>query len=114
MMPRKRYEPTEEQRALVKRLAGCRLGQEQICAMVGLRSPKTLRRHFQRELSSGMVEAMTRVKKTAFQMATSGQHPQMTVYWLQTRARWSKQMNKAEQVIETFVIEPYEPPNASD
>ena len=45
-MPRPSFKATAEQRKLVKSLAAVGLRQEQICAMVGLRSPKTLRKHF--------------------------------------------------------------------
>lgn len=80
---------------------------EEICTILNLRSPKTLRRHFPRELTSGKVEAITTVKKTAFRLATSGRDPKMTMYWLKTRAGWSRRMNEPEKVIEDFVIEDY-------
>jgi len=37
---------TEEQRRTVKALAGYGVRQEEICAIIGLRSPKTLRKRF--------------------------------------------------------------------
>src|SRR5918996_2526106 len=101
--------PTQEQRNQVKALSGFGLRQEDICAIVGLRSPKTLRRHFQRELEMGAVEATTKVRQTAFQLAMSGRDPRSTIFWLRTRARWSRQTDLEDRIIEEFVIEDYQP-----
>ena len=113
-MARRKYQPNEQQRTLVKKSAGCGLRHEDICAMVGLRSPKTLRRHFHRELAMGRVEATTKVKQTAFRLAISGRDPRMTIFWLKTRARWAPQRTESDPIIETFVIEDYEPPGVAD
>ena len=108
MQPKKR-QPTQEQRSQVKTLAGLGLSQQEICAIVGLRSPKTLRRHYQRELATGIAEATTKVKQTAFQLAMSGRDPRSTIFWLRTRMRWSGQMDPSERIVEEFVIEDYQP-----
>ena len=110
----KRNQPTPEQRSRVKALAGLGLRQEEICTLVGLRSPKTLRRHYQRELAAGVVEATTKVRQTAFQLAMSGRDPQSTIFWLRTRIRWSRQMDLEDRIVEEFVIEDYEPPHSID
>jgi len=39
---------------------------------------------------------MANVRKTLFQMATSGKHPAATMFWLKTRARWSEQGREPE------------------
>ena len=57
--------PTEEQRRKVKALAGFGVRQEEICAIIGLRSPKTLRKRFGRELILGVVEARAKVTQAA-------------------------------------------------
>lgn len=106
-MSGKRNQPTPEQRSRVKGLAGLGLRQEEICAVMGLRSPKTLRRHYQGELSMGVAEATTKVRQTAFQLAMSGRDPRSTMFWLKTRMRWSKQTQLRERVIEEFVIKDY-------
>ena len=114
MMATKGKEPTQQQRNQVKALAGFGLRQEDICAILGLRSPKTLRRHYQRELAAGVVEATTRVRQTAFQLAMSGQDPRSTIFWLKTRMRWSRQTDADDRIIEEFVIEDYEPSHPID
>src|SRR5438132_13604916 len=83
----------EELRKTVRTLAGFGVRQEQICAIVGIRSPKTLRKRFPRELSLGVVEARARVMQAAFKSATSGRNPGMTMFWLKTRARWKDTRN---------------------
>ena len=56
-MPRPRLHPTEAQRLTVKSLAACGIHQEEIAAKIGIRSPKTLRKYFLQELTSGVTEA---------------------------------------------------------
>jgi hypothetical protein len=94
---------------MVKTLAGCGVRHEDICHLIGLRSPNSLRRHFGRELSLGMVETSTKVRQTAFRLAISGRHPRMTIFWLKTRARWSHRPEQGPAVIEEYVIEDYQP-----
>ena len=57
------------------------LRHEQIAKTLGLRSPKTLRKHFRRELAAGFAEATLGVLHVAYDMATSGRYPQMTIFW---------------------------------
>jgi hypothetical protein len=45
----------------------------------------TLFRHYRDEIRAGAFEANLKVEKTGYQMATSGQHPIMTIFWLKTR-----------------------------
>jgi hypothetical protein len=71
----------EEDRKLVRSLAALGLRQEQIIETVGLRSPKTLRKHFRAELNAGVAEATLAVARVAYDMANSGRYPQMTIFW---------------------------------
>jgi hypothetical protein len=52
-MARPQFVSTEEQRKVVKAMSGYGIPQEEIAPMLGLRSPKTLRRHFHEELMPG-------------------------------------------------------------
>jgi hypothetical protein len=56
-MARPRFMPSVEQRRLVRSLAACGIRQEEIAHYLGLRSVKTLRRHFREELGRAAVEA---------------------------------------------------------
>ena len=85
-MPRPSFKPTPEQRKLVKSLAAIGLRQDQICELLHLRSPKTLRKHFPRELSNGLAEATATVARAAYEMAVSGRYPAMLLFWLKCQA----------------------------
>ena len=80
-MPRPSFQPTAEQRKLVRSLAALGVPQQRMCVLVGLRSPKTLRKHFRPELSNGFAEAYAAVARTAYEMAVSGRYPAMTMFW---------------------------------
>jgi hypothetical protein len=100
-VPRPSFQPKEEQRKLVKSLSAMGLCQDDICDMVGLRSPKTLRKHFRQELASGMAEANTAVARVAYEMAVSGRYPAMTFFWAKC------QRKRVEQVEEEEPTKPY-------
>jgi hypothetical protein len=87
-VPRPKIKPTDEQRRLVKSLAAFGTRQEDIARAVGVRSPKTLRKHYREELDRGAVEANANVARTMYQMATSGEHPTASMFWLKCRAGW--------------------------
>src|SRR6266849_1664292 len=95
-MSRPRFIPTEEQRRSVKSLSAYGIKQEDIATELGLRSPKTLRKHFSQEIKRRAIQANTRVGQTLYKMATSGKHPAATIFWLKTRAGW-----RDIQVVET-------------
>jgi hypothetical protein len=99
----KKFEPTDEQRELVELLVSIGTTQENICRLVkrptlvsknsdSLRvkvmvpiDVKTLRKAFRTEIDTGAVKANFEVGKTLLQMAKSGQHPAMTIFWAKTR-----------------------------
>ena len=65
-MPRPTLNPTDEERRLVKSLAAFGVPQEQIARRVGIRSVKTLRKHFREELDEGSLDANSTVAKTLY------------------------------------------------
>lgn len=87
-MPRPKLQPTDEDRKMVRAMAAFGVDQEQIAARIGIRSTKTLRKHFREELDYGAVDANTRVAQSLFKMATSGEHPAATIFWLKSRGGW--------------------------
>src|SRR6266404_4424910 len=95
---------TEEQRRKVRALAGFGVRQEDICAIIGLRSTKTLRKRFGRELDLGVVEARAKVTQAAFKMDTSGRDPASTIFWLKQRARWGQKDPDSDLRSEVFDI----------
>jgi hypothetical protein len=85
-MARTAFKPTAEQKRLVEVLSRYCIRQEDIATEVGLRSPKTLRKHFRKELDLGRISADIKVGKTLYQMASSGQCIAATIYWENRRA----------------------------
>src|SRR5712692_1101959 len=82
-MSRPRFIPTDEQRRTVKLMSAYGIKQEEIAKMVGLRSSKSLRKHFRQELDRGTIEATAQVSQTLYKMATSGKHPAATIFLAQ-------------------------------
>ena len=87
-MPRPKLQPTEEDGKMVRLMAAIGIDQEQIAARIGTKSPKTLRKHFRKELDSGAVDANMKVGHTFFKMATSGEHAAATIFWMKARLKW--------------------------
>jgi hypothetical protein len=87
-MARPTFIPTEEQRRTVKSLSAYGIKQEGIARVLGIRSPKTLKKHFREELILGEIEAVAQVAQTHYQMAKSGKHPVSTIRFLDKRQRW--------------------------
>lgn len=85
-MARKAFKPTKAQKHLVKVMSCYSIRQEDIATEVGLRSPKTLRKHFREELDRGRIGADIEVGKTLFRMAASGKRPSATIYYLNRQA----------------------------
>ena len=81
-MPRPSFKPTVEKRKMVKSMAAVGLTHEQMATAIGIRSPKTLRKHFRNPLNAGNAEAIAKVTSVAYEMAQSGKYPSMTRFWL--------------------------------
>lgn len=81
------FQPTEEQRRLVRALAGFGVTHDDIAVQVGC-EPKTLRKHFRDDLDRGSVEATAKVAQSLFQMATTGKNVAAAIFWMKARAGW--------------------------
>ena len=67
-MPMHKFQPNEEQRRMVKALAGYGVKQRQIAALLDMASTTTLRKHFPEELRLGSLEAKAQMLGTLFKM----------------------------------------------
>jgi hypothetical protein len=83
-MPRPSFKPTSEQQRTVKTMAAIGMRHEDIATALEI-TPKTLRKHFRKELTRGAIEANAKVGQTLFSMATSGRNIAATIYWERTR-----------------------------
>src|SRR4051812_5604189 len=92
-MARPSLRPKQGQRKLVKRLSALGLPQKQICAWVGMRSPKTLRKHFHEELKQRATAEVVELR-TAYETGPSGRCLSITVV-LGVSARGSEARNNS-------------------
>jgi hypothetical protein len=107
------FEPTEEQRKLVKTLSGFGIPQEDIAQFIGI-EPKTLRRRFREELDRGMIEANVKVAQSLFQMATTGKNVAAAIFWMKARAQWREKHEVAipegpQEIVYTWASPTTEP-----
>ena len=95
-MSRPPFKPTGEQRRMVKSLATIGMPHDRIAVVIGVRSPKTVRKHFRKELSAGFAGAVATVSRVAYEMAASGKYPLMTEYWLSMMSNAPEPADSAE------------------
>ncbi len=82
-----RFEPTDEQRRLVKAMSGFGVPHDDIAVLLDI-DPKTLRNHMQAELDRGSIEATAKVGQSLFRMATEGNNVAAAIFWMKARAGW--------------------------
>src|SRR3954469_9632439 len=94
-MPRPNLNPTDEQRRLVKHLAAVGEPQIRIAKKVGIRSEKTLRKHYRDEIDFGLLEANANVGGALYQNAMRGKVDAQK-FWLERRggAAWNGSAQK--------------------
>jgi len=81
------YEPTDEQRRIVKAMAGYGIPHDDIATVVKC-SPPTLRKRFRQELDVATIEANARVAQCLYQQATTPGNIAASIFWLKARAGW--------------------------
>jgi hypothetical protein len=74
--------------------------------MIGIRSAKTLRKHFRAELDRGGLEANSNVAQALYKMATSGKHAAATMFWLKCRAHWRERgtLETVSAAVAPFIV----------
>lgn len=97
------FEPTDEQRPLVRALAGFGVVHDNIAKHVGC-EPKTLRKHFGEKVDRGSVEATAQVAQSLFQMATSGKNVAAAIFRMKCRGGWREKAEVEHSLKPTYVI----------
>jgi hypothetical protein len=101
---RPRFQPTPEQAKLVRKLVACGNRQEDIARVIGVRSPKTLRKYFRAELDRAAIEANTQVAHSLYKSAVSG-NTTAAIFWLKSRAGWrEKHEAKTPAAAPPFIV----------
>ena len=86
-MPQTPIIPTDDQRRLVRAMAGYGVPHDDIAIVVRC-APPTLRKRFREELDVASIEANARVAQTLYQQATTPGNIAATIFWLKARAGW--------------------------
>ena len=86
---RPEHKPTDQTRRFVQTCSMGGIPQDEICAAIGI-NKNTLHKHYREEIDQSLPKATAKVVQTAFQLATSGKCPAMTMFWLKCRANWSQ------------------------
>jgi len=84
-MPAK-HEPTPEMRSQVEALAGFGVRADEIAGYLGI-DPKTLRKHYRRELDVGTTKANVQVARALHRQATEG-NTSAAIFWMKARGGW--------------------------
>jgi hypothetical protein len=90
-MGRRRHEPDPAQCRQVEAMAGYGVPEADIACVLEI-DPKTLRRHYRRELDKGHIKASAKVAENLYRMATGEGREAVTaaIFWLKTRASWKE------------------------
>jgi hypothetical protein len=103
-MSRPSFTPTEDQRRQVKMMAAMGISRDSIGKVIGI-TPKTLQKHFDREVVRGGIEATMQVAGKLYQSAMGGNVVAM-IYFLKCRG-WREQAPEGQRgpvVISDFVV----------
>ncbi|MEA1651822.1 helix-turn-helix domain-containing protein [Nitrospirillum sp. BR 11164] len=85
---------SDDRRAEVADLAGKGVPRGVIARMLGI-SPRTLRRHFGRELEMGAARAHARIVETLYAKALEGHAPSL-IFWCRVRLGWGGKPGEAD------------------
>ncbi len=105
-MGRRAHKPDPPSRRQVEAMAGYGIPEKDIACVLEI-DPKTLRRHYRRELDKGHIKATAKVSESLYRKATGDGAQSVTaaIFWLKTRAGWKEtQVHETQgQVRHTFV-----------
>ena len=90
-MGRKPHQPDPVARRQVEAMAAYGIPEADIATVIEI-DPKTLRRHYRKELDTGHIKANTRVAENLYRKATGDGRESVVaaIFWLKTRARWKE------------------------
>ena len=90
-MGRKPHQPDPVARRQVEAMAAYGIPEADIATVIEI-DPKTLRRHYRKELDTGHIKDNTRVAENLYRKATGDGRESVVaaIFWLKTRARWKE------------------------
>jgi hypothetical protein len=104
-MPRAKLKPTDEQRHHVKSLSAYGIEPEDIARYLHL-SDKTLLKYYGDELFRGRLETNAKVGQALVKMATDGETPAATIFFVKARLGWRENQNadSRPEAVGDFVV----------
>jgi hypothetical protein len=90
-MGRKAHQADQAGRRQVEAMAGYGIAEADIACVLEI-DPKTLRKHYRRELDKGHIKATAKVAENLYRRATGEGREAVTaaIFWLKTRAGWKE------------------------
>jgi hypothetical protein len=90
-MGRRAHQPDSVTRRQVEAMAAYGIPEADIATVIEI-DPKTLRRHYRKELDTGHIKANTKVAENLYRKATGDGRESVVaaIFWLKTRARWKE------------------------
>jgi hypothetical protein len=84
------HQPTEENRRLIRTLAGIGVPIKMVANQVGI-DEKTLRKYYDDDIDVGQAKATSQIAKRLYDIAMSESKESLTacIFWLKCRAKWS-------------------------
>jgi hypothetical protein len=104
-MGRPAHQPDPVTRRQVEAMAAYGIPEADIATVVEI-DPKTLRRHYRRELDTGHIKANTKVAENLYRKATGDGRESVVaaIFWLKTRARWKETTVQESEVTHRYVV----------
>lgn len=92
------FNPTDQDRETVLKLVGYGIPEYDICRVIGISSPMTLRKYFWTEIETGKAVANSAVAASLFQKAIGPGKEGVTaaIFWLKCRAGWREKDNEQQ------------------
>jgi hypothetical protein len=93
-MGRRAHQPDPSQRKQVETMAGLGITEPDIALLLEI-DPKTLRKHYRRELEIGHVKANAKISSNLFRMASGSGREAATcaIFWCKTRLGWRERFD---------------------
>jgi hypothetical protein len=84
------HQPNEENRRLIRTLAGIGVPIKMVANQVGI-DEKTLRKYYDDDIDVGQAKATSQIAKRLYDIAMSDSKEALTacIFWLKCRAKWS-------------------------
>ena len=90
-MGRRAHKPDPLLRRQVEAMAAYGVAEKDIACVIGI-DPKTLRKHYRRELDTGAIKANSKIAESLYKKALGDGAQSVTaaIFWLKTRAQWKE------------------------